>query len=365
MHGRVKVKTDSQKAEEKKQRRLEQLEQFKSARNKIDQLFTSIQKDGNVENEEKLLKLTESLCSVQSDWTIFWKYRQLVFTKRVDRVNSFVKKRESEETLLAKSVNIEGKNNQDEKNEEKDEKTTFINQLKDELYLTYRVLVQSPKSYVTWAHRRFCLRTLISCDHDVGTEYVQKEIKLTETMLTAMTEIQVEDQGRNFHCWDHRRLVLQMDSSHSIDNELKLTTKLLKSSISNFSAWHYRSNLLKSKVEDDSERKSIIEKELDLIMNAIFTDPSDQSIWIYYKWIISKIKDIDHFAPILEEHDEALEDLKEEESLKLIRSITLAQIQIYEKLKLNSKIHSLASYLAENDSTRKGFYQELQKRYPL
>lgn len=70
-------------------------------------------------------------------------------------------------------------------------------------------------------------------------------------------------------------------------------------------------------------------------------------------------------APILEEHDEALEDLKEEESLKLIRSITLAQIQIYEKLKLNSKIHSLASYLAENDSTRKGFYQELQKRYPL
>ena len=54
--------------------------------------------------------------------------------------------------------------------------------------------------------------------------------------------------------------------------------------------------MLKSKVENDSERKSIIEKELDLIMNAIFTDPSDQSIWIYYKWIISKIKDIDHFG---------------------------------------------------------------------
>ena len=44
MHGRVKVKTDSQKAEEKKQRKLEQLEQFKLARTKIDQLFISIQK---------------------------------------------------------------------------------------------------------------------------------------------------------------------------------------------------------------------------------------------------------------------------------------------------------------------------------
>ena len=162
-------------------------------------------KDGNVENEEKLLKLTESLCAVQSDWTIFWRYRQLVFTKRVHRVNSVVKKRESEE-----SDNNEGQNVQDKIIQEHDEKTAFINQLKDELYLTYRVLVQSPKSYVTWAHRRFCLRTLMSCDHVAGTEYVEKEIKLTETMLTAMTETQVEDQGRNFHCWDHRRLVLQM-----------------------------------------------------------------------------------------------------------------------------------------------------------
>ena len=120
-------------------------------------------------------------------------------------MNSVVKKRESEE-----SDNNEGQNVQDKKIQENDEKTNFINQLKDELYLTYRVLVQSPKSYVTWAHRRFCLRTLMSCDHVAGTEYVEKEIKLTETMLTAMTETQVEDQGRNFHCWDHRRLVLQM-----------------------------------------------------------------------------------------------------------------------------------------------------------
>ena len=26
--------------------------------------------------------------------------------------------------------------------------------------------------------------------------------------------------------------------------------------------------------------------ELDLIVNAVCVDPSDQSIWIYYKWII-------------------------------------------------------------------------------
>ena len=85
-----------------------------------------------------------------------------------------------------------------------------------------------------------------------------------------------------------------------------------------------------------------------------------------FRFIIPKWCNVLLSAPILEEHDEALEDLKDEDSnLKLIRSVTLAQIQIYEKLKLNSKIHSLASYLAENDSTRKGFYLELQTRYPL
>ena len=149
------------------------------------------------------MKLTESVCTVQSDWTIFWRYRQLIFTKRLDRVNSVAKQTESDENLLSA-----GESNSDSTdiNQSKD----LADRLKDELYLTYRVLLQSPKSYVTWAHRRFCLRTLTSCDGVIGAEYVEKEIKLTETMLTAMTEVQVEDQGRNFHCWDHRRLVLQM-----------------------------------------------------------------------------------------------------------------------------------------------------------
>ena len=169
------------------------------------------------------MKLTESLCAVQSDWTVFWRYRQLIFTKRLDRMKSVAKKTEnpeSEENLISECTNESDQENKENENKEPDEKCTKIgqsqdeinlpNQLKDELYLTYRVLLQSPKSYVTWAHRRFCLRTLMACDAVIGAEYVEKEIKLTETMLTAMTEVQVEDQGRNFHCWDHRRLVLQM-----------------------------------------------------------------------------------------------------------------------------------------------------------
>ena len=74
-----------------------------------------------------------------------------------------------------------------------------------------------------------------------GAEFIQKDIKLTEQMLSAQTEKQVEDQGRNFHCWDHRRLLLKMSNSFDLNVELGLTTRLIKSSMSNFSAWHYRS----------------------------------------------------------------------------------------------------------------------------
>ena len=77
-----------------------------------------------------------------------------------------------------------------------------------------------------------------------GAEFIQKDIKLTEQMLSAQTEKQVEDQGRNFHCWDHRRLLLQMSDSFDLNVELGLTTRLIKSSMSNFSAWHYRSQAL-------------------------------------------------------------------------------------------------------------------------
>ena len=36
------------------------------------------------------------------------------------------------------------------------------------------------------------------------------------------------------------------------------------------------------------ERKAIVDNEFDLVKNAIYTDPEDQSAWLYELWLIGR-----------------------------------------------------------------------------
>ena len=122
---------------------------------------------------------------------------------------------------------------------------------------------------------------------------------------------------RNFHCWNHRMHVMglmrswQKDQPQPIDLgsiDLKLSTDLINRNFSNYSAWHLRT-LLQQRAGTE-ERHGVlffavyiaavsrflrqcqepqmeidINQELEWVQEGIFTEPNDQSVWLYHNWL--------------------------------------------------------------------------------
>jgi len=69
--------------------------------------------------------------------------------------------------------------------------------------------------------------------------------------------------------------------------EIAFTTSKIEANFSNFSAWHQRSKVLSSmweKKELDVDKSK--DEELELVKQALYVDPYDQSSWIYHRWLI-------------------------------------------------------------------------------
>jgi geranylgeranyl transferase type-2 subunit alpha len=133
----------------------------------------------------------------------------------------------------------------------------------------------------------------------MGTEAAHKlwsgELQLINKMLHA--------DSRNFHAWSYRRfVVLQIErltppaesggtQKSLAESEFEYTTKMIKTNLSNFSAWHNRSqlipNILRERNADSKARRAFLDSELSLICEAINTDPFDQSIWFYHQYLLS------------------------------------------------------------------------------
>ena len=76
-----------------------------------------------------------------------------------------------------------------------------------------------------------------------------------------------------------------------LKEEFEMTSQMIEKNFSNFSAWHYRSKLLLKIHKDNGSQYKVpldlIQKELDKIKHAIFTEPNDQSPWNYHRWLVS------------------------------------------------------------------------------
>ncbi|XP_072126108.1 geranylgeranyl transferase type-2 subunit alpha isoform X1 [Mobula birostris] len=238
LHGRVKVKSSAEQQEAQRIERSRKLEAYRKATEAMQRKRTAQQYD------QEALELTGQILSTNPDLATFWNIRREIFLH--------MEKEKSEEELK--------------------------NLYRAELTFLESCLRVNPKSYGTWHHRCWVV------DRQPGTDW-GRELELCAQCL--------QQDERNFHCWDYRRFVA-LRGAIPPNQELDFTHKLIGSNFSNYSSWHYRSTLLplvhphphpqaRGQVAEDA-----LLREYELVQNAFFTDPNDQSAWFYHRWLLGR-----------------------------------------------------------------------------
>ncbi|XP_018017838.1 geranylgeranyl transferase type-2 subunit alpha [Hyalella azteca] len=293
MHGRLKVKDSSEKAAEKAIEREKKRVKYVAG---IQFLF-EMRERGSYNAEA--FKSSALLLQVNPDALTLWCIRReiLLYLRKRHYENKLLR---SEDDGNKTEKTTETADEQDgEVADEKDASSTNHVEHSDwkglpqtwkelassELSVVASCLQANPKSYGAWHHRFWVLQQLCN---DISEEDQQKvwkeELELCNLFLS-------KDE-RNFHCWDHRRAVTACGAVPA-ERELRFSLDLIERNFSNYSAWHYRSKLLPLVHAPPPDscypiHENTFHKELERVVNAVFTDPGDQSPWFFLRWLLQK-----------------------------------------------------------------------------
>ncbi|EJT98480.1 rab-protein geranylgeranyltransferase [Dacryopinax primogenitus] len=179
--------------------------------------------------------------------------------------------------------------------------------LQSELNFTTGALKVHPKVYWIWNHRRWCLANVPPGPDGAPVEKSWKRQMWTRELF--IDERMLEADARNFHAWNYRRNILASDPGlRTLQDELTYTKKKIEASFSNFSAWHQRSKVYTALWEEGSSAedvRKVKDTEFEFVQQALYTDPGDQSAWLYHRWLIGNGEDL----PVLKREIAAIEEL--------------------------------------------------------
>ncbi|KAK6021566.1 protein prenyltransferase alpha subunit repeat-containing domain protein, partial [Ostertagia ostertagi] len=272
MHFVKKVPTSDEEKAAKEKERATKLKVFCTVRDRI------FEKRAKGELDDEILSLTQRLLEKNPDIYTFWNIRRETIEKKIKEWEECVSTTEDESCKENCKKKIE-------------------NLLSGELFLTQACLEvckrsfvfsfvfsalessedcfqENHKSYAAWFHRGWTL-------HRQEHPDIKRELALCEKALKL--------DCRNFHTWDHRRVVAKLGNL-GVEEELEFSNRLIAQNFSNYSAWHYRAVLLpkiqNAKTGEFRLDDTVIASELKKVTSAFFTDPDDQSAWVYSRWLL-------------------------------------------------------------------------------
>ena len=234
MHGRLKVRTTEEQQERKQLEREKKLKIYKYA------MSECLGRVRDSQYDLPGLKMSEEILSNNGDIQTLWSMRKTT-------LELFEKEKTCTEEEMIKFYT-------------------------NEMSITEFCLKKNPKSYSCWHHRRWCLAKANELN------YAPKSVNLSWPHELKLCNAFLNADERNFHCWRHRSFVIEAGQLSKLD-ELEFTYEKICSNFSNYSAWHYRSKLIETLYNENKIDADIFSKELNLIEQALFTDPNDQSIF--------------------------------------------------------------------------------------
>ncbi|KAG9686071.1 protein prenylyltransferase, partial [Aureobasidium melanogenum] len=275
----------SEKTDASRKKELKQIEAYKAL---VDNVQAKIKAQ---EYTAETLGLTSALLTQNPEYYSIWNHRRLVL-----------------QHVFAKEINSSPPEDAESKpppglTPAQHEITLLI---REDLAFLLPLLKQFPKCYWVWNHRAWLLQQASKYLPVTSAKRLwQEEMVLDSKMLSY--------DSRNFHGWSYRREVVssiehlthleQQEKSQSdqekkpeesmTESEFAYTTKMIKTNLSNFSAWHNRlqliPKLLKERNADDAARKKLLDDEFELIITALYTDPYDQSLWFYHNYLMTNL----------------------------------------------------------------------------
>ena len=203
--------------------------------------------------------------------------------------------------------------------------TEFV---KQELVVAAGAIIENPKAYSPWYHRKWFIEQYCS-SIDQSTNSTENNNDCHQAQRTVLREELelcnqfLDKDCRNFHCWNYRSFIVNYLINYK-DEEIKgeefsYSYLKLTQNFSNYSAWHYRTKLLFQVQLTESISKRLLD-ELELVRDAYYTQPKDQSAWMYALWVVGQLKESlerDEFMGIIRNelnHLNVLQDIEEGKS---------------------------------------------------
>ncbi|KAI9791834.1 MAG: Rab geranylgeranyltransferase [Peltula sp. TS41687] len=286
-HGVPRIGSRATKTEEVRQKEREKIKKYRELVDVVQQKIADRQ------YTREALDLTSKLLKLNPEYYTIWNHRRRVLLHEL-----FPEPKPTSPSVADPSL-FQTSTSPSTSLSEGTAATTCLSLIRADLLFLVPLLREFPKCYWIWNHRLWLLQqATLRLPRTVARELWQEELGLVGKMLAR--------DSRNFHGWSYRRTVVEQLESGALapeargeervndsmaEEEYAYTTRMIRTSLSNFSAWHNRSKLIPRLLDerraDERARRKFLDDEFELIIQALYTDPYDQSVWFYHEWLMT------------------------------------------------------------------------------